>query len=113
MEAHDDPPPDQQAASFEIEVAPEQEVGTYANFLSVWHSPYEFTLDFCVTQQPQAPEAEGEPFTVPSRLVARLKIPPPLVFLVMQALNTNMARYESNYGAIKRPEEPEGDPDAP
>jgi hypothetical protein len=36
--------------SFEVQIPPEQEGGAYANFLSVWHTGHEFTLDFAVTQ---------------------------------------------------------------
>jgi hypothetical protein len=99
---------------FEIQVPPELENGAYANFLSVWHSPWEFTLDFAVTQQPEALEdgnaAAG--IRVPSRVVARVKLPPTLVFDVLQALNENMTRFENTYGVIRRPgqgEEPQHD----
>ena len=36
-----------------IEIAPETEVGVYANFVSIWHDADTFTLDFvAVTRQP-------------------------------------------------------------
>jgi hypothetical protein len=45
-------------------------VGAYANFLTVWHSPHDFTLDFAVTQ-PVQPTAPGAPVQVPCRVVWR------------------------------------------
>ena len=35
---------------FQIAVPPELEGGVYANFLTAWHTAYEFTLDFSATQ---------------------------------------------------------------
>lgn len=57
-----------------IRVPFELEGGTYANFLSAWHTADEFTLDFCVSLPPD-PAADAE-----FRLVARLKIPVTMVF---------------------------------
>jgi hypothetical protein len=97
-----------QLPTFEIEVPPELETGGYANFLSVWHSPFEFTLDFAITQQarPTDPDDAAAGVTVPVRVVSRLKIPPTVIFDVLRALNENMTRYEGSYGAIRRPGEP-------
>jgi hypothetical protein len=105
MEAHGDG----QEANFEIQVPAELEGGTYANFLSVWHSAFEFTLDFAVTQPPVQDE---NGFTVPCRVVARMKIPPTLVFNVIRTLNENMTRYEQVFGPIQEPQAPQEEPDA-
>jgi hypothetical protein len=92
----------QQPTEFQIVAPPEHEGGVYSNFLGVWHSPYEFTLDFCVMMPPQPGEAEGR-VVMPCRVVSRVKIPVTLVFDVLRALNENMTRYEESYGEIKRP----------
>ncbi|MDQ1393282.1 MAG: hypothetical protein QOF30_2259, partial [Acidimicrobiaceae bacterium] len=34
-------------------------------------------------------------------VVARVKVPPPLVFQLMRNLSTNLDRYEVQYGAIQ------------
>lgn len=96
-------------ASFEVQVPPDLEGGIYANFLNVWHSPYEFTFDFAVTQPAisQNPEDPQSPVTVPCRVVARLKIPPALMFDIMRAINQNMTGYEQTFGEINRPESPQ------
>ena len=83
----------------------EWEGGVYSNVVSVWHSPYEFTLDFCATQPPQPADPE-DPNSAPiirCRLVARVRIPVTLVFDVIRALNENMTRYEETFGEIARP----------
>jgi Protein of unknown function (DUF3467) len=100
---------DERPTEFQLAVPPELEGGVYSNFLGVWHTAYEFTLDFCSTQpaQPVDPEDPNSPAVVPCRVVARVKIPPTLVFNVLQALNENMTNYEATYGPIQRPEERE------
>jgi hypothetical protein len=88
-------------------VPPEQEAGAYANFLGVWHTAHEFTLDFAATQAPQVaePDDPASPVVVPCRVVARVKIPATVLFDVLRALNENMTRYEATFGEIRRPEQ--------
>jgi hypothetical protein len=93
----------EQQPEFRLVVPPEAEAGVYANFLGVWHSAYEFTLDFGVMQPPQPPESEDGAPVVPCRVVSRIKIPVTLVYDVLRALNENMTRYEQSYGEIRRP----------
>lgn len=89
-----------------IDVPPELEGGTYANVLNVWHTAYEFTLDFGVMQQVGEPEDPEAALQVPVRVVSRVRIPVPLLFEVLKALNTNMTGYESTFGPIRAPEAP-------
>jgi hypothetical protein len=55
-----------QEVSFRVDVPEEERGGEYANFLAVWHTAHEFTLDFAATQPPQRadPEEENSPFVV-------------------------------------------------
>jgi hypothetical protein len=94
---------DAQQPEFQVVVPPGAEAGVYSNFLGVWHSPYEFTLDFCVTQPPQPSEADPERTVMPCLVVSRIKIPVTLIFDVVRALNENMTRYEDTFGEITRP----------
>ena len=89
-----------------IDVPPELEGGTYANVLNVWHTAYEFTLDFGVMQQVGEPEDADAALQVPVRVVSRVRIPVTLLFEVLKALNTNMTGYESTFGSIRPPEAP-------
>jgi hypothetical protein len=45
---------------FAIDVDRDQELGTYANFLNACSSPYEFTLDFCETQEPYPADPDDD-----------------------------------------------------
>ena len=89
-----------------LDVPPELEGGTYANVLNVWHTAYEFTLDFGVMQQVGEPEDAEAAVQVPVRVVSRVRIPVTLLFEVLKALNTNMTGYESTFGSIRAPEPP-------
>jgi uncharacterized protein DUF3467 len=83
--------------------------GVYANGLSVWHTPNEFTLDFVVNTQPATPAQTETGETViraPHQLVARVRIPPGKVFDVIRAINENLTNYESAFGPIS-PREPD------
>ena len=90
----------------QLDVPPELEGGTYANVLNVWHTAYEFTLDFGVMQQVGEPEDADAALQVPVRVVSRVRIPVTLLFEVLKALNTNMTGYESTFGSIRAPEAP-------
>lgn len=83
--------------------------GTYANVLNVWHTAYEFTLDFGVMEPAAAPPEGAGPVQVPVRLVSRVRIPVTLLFEVLKALNTNMTSYEGTFGPIRQPEASEDD----
>lgn len=90
---------------FDIGVTPEIQSGVYANFLSVWHTAHDFTLDFASTQ----PAQEGEnsvgdrEVRVPCPVVARVKIPVSVVFDIVRAVSDNMSKYEARFGPIVRP----------
>ncbi|MEX2210750.1 MAG: DUF3467 domain-containing protein [Gaiellaceae bacterium] len=94
---------EQPAPEFQVVVPPEHKAGVYSNFLGVWHSPYEFTLDFCVTQPPEPSEEHPDRPVMPCEVVSRIKIPVTLIFDVVRALNENMTRYEDAFGEIQRP----------
>ena len=110
-EFEEEPAEEGSSTEFQFYAAPEVEVGVYANILSVWHTAYEFTLDFAATQPPQPydPENPDAGGVVPCRIVSRVKIPVTVVFDVIRALNENMTQYEEQFGEIQRPGEDEGD----
>lgn len=84
---------------FQLEIPPELLGGVYANVLNVWHSEWEFTLDFGAVMR--MPEAAEEP--APCIGAARVRIPVILIFDVLKALNEEMTEYERAYGEIRRP----------
>ncbi|HEY6015820.1 MAG TPA: DUF3467 domain-containing protein [Gaiellaceae bacterium] len=89
----------------EVDLPDELVPGVYANAAGVWHTPYEFTVDFLslLLRDPEAPDV------VPCRVVARIKLPPTVIFDLIRALNANMTVYEARFGEIHRiePNEPE------
>jgi Protein of unknown function (DUF3467) len=90
----------------EIDITPEVRRGVYANTLAIWFSPYEFVFDWGVTDQvkPDDPEDPSSPLRMPMLIVARIRLPPGLVFDVLRALNQVMTDYEAIFGEIRRPE---------
>jgi hypothetical protein len=87
-----------QEIQFKIEVPDEETNGRYANILSVWSSPHDFTLDFAVSAQPQPGDSPGDPLVVPTRVVARIKIPLAMAQDVLQALATQVTQFETQTG---------------
>ena len=88
------------APAVQINVPPDQVAGAYANIVGVWSTPYDFAIDFAVNQ----PYASG-PGALAGKVVARVRIPPTIVFDLLQALNQELGRYEEQFGPIKRPGE--------
>ncbi len=106
--------PEPQPPQFALQVPDDLTAGVYSNIVGVWHSPYEFTLDFAVTLPPQVmtDDAGQSVPVVPARVVSRIKIPPSAVFELMRALSQNEALYVQNIGPIPKPG-PVGDDDPP
>lgn len=98
-----DLPVDGPPMRFEIQVPDELREGSYANFLSVWHTQHDFTLDFAVTDQP-VPSGDSESeVIVPCRVVTRVRIPATVAEDVLRALAANVTNFESNVGRIRKP----------
>ena len=85
-----DPPP-----NFVIRLPDHLEGGVWANWARVSHSQYEFTLDF-VRMDYNTITAEG----IPGVLVQRVNMSPLFVTQLMQALESNMRRYEQRFGEL-------------
>ncbi len=84
---------------FEMQVPEDQAAGVYANFLGVWHTAHEFTLDFAVTQPASlAQTQDGQTVTrVPCQVVTRVKVPPTVLFDFLRTLNENLSNWEQNF----------------
>jgi hypothetical protein len=93
-------PAEQPPLHFEMTIADDLSAGAYANFLGVWHTAHEFTLDFAVTQPASLQQTpDGETVTrVPCQVVARVKVPPTVVFDFLRTLNDNLATWERSFG---------------
>ncbi|MBI5089356.1 MAG: DUF3467 domain-containing protein [Actinobacteria bacterium] len=96
--------PEQQ---FVLSIPDELEAGAYANVANVWHSPYEFTIDFGVTGQPAL--SDDGSVTVPVRVTSRVRLPVSVVFPLLRALNSNIALFEQQYGPVPTGDDPDLD----
>ena len=75
--------------------------GTYANQVVVWHTYHEFTLDFSVA--PTVPTGvidESGNMVIPSRVVARIKVPHSVIFEIARVISANVDEYEQAFRAI-------------
>jgi hypothetical protein len=84
---------------------PEQEAGFYANTFAIWHTGYDFTIDFAASQLPERsnPDDPESPVVVPCRVVARVRIPAGTVFALLRTINERMSVYEAEWGPIREP----------
>jgi hypothetical protein len=91
---------------FDFDVSEEAGAAVYANIVSIWYSPYEFALDWGLTEAAEAedPDDPASPLRIPVSVVARLRVPTGLIFDVLRALNEAMTAYEAIFGEIRRPE---------
>lgn len=95
----EDPAPQVQ---FRIEVPEGVENGCYTNFLSIWSSPHDFTLDFAVTGQAE-PGEPGGPLVVPARVVSRIKVPLTMAEDILRVIATQVSQFEEAAGRIRKP----------
>ena len=86
----DKPTPPPQAVQLQIEIEPAVANGAFINMAMVNHTETEFTLDL-IYVQPQAPKA-----TVRARAITT----PKHIKRLLLALQDNVAKYESRFGAI-------------
>jgi len=83
-----------------IELGEEQAEGIYANLAMISHSHSEFIIDF-IKMMPGMPKAK-----VKSRII----LTPQHAKRLLRALKDNIGKYESTFGHIETPENPEGMP---
>ena len=74
--------------SFQISLPEEMAGGVWANFATVSHPPYEFTIDFV-----RLDFARREQDRTPGNVVARVNLSPLMVTQLMDALETNWKKY--------------------
>lgn len=87
---------------------PETEIGTYADFVAVWHQRSSFVLDFSVfSNPPQLGEDDdgNQVVDLNARLAARVRIAPGQVFEIMKALEQQLSAWERETG--QRPTHPD------
>lgn len=76
----------------------------YANFVSVNHTPYDFTLTFCDAQPPHNEEERKAMISekvLKAAVQVEIAIPTALIEPLMRALGENLERFKKTYGKDK------------
>ena len=89
---------DQPGEQLMIRVDDDKVGGSYANIANVWHSSYEFTIDFGV-MQPSRQNPDGS-IVNEAYVTSRVRLPVGVVYPLLRALSDNIAIYEQQYGAV-------------
>ena len=80
-----------QQPQINLELGEKEAEGVYSNFVVIGHSLSEFVLDF----------ARVLPGTPKSKIFARIVLTPPNARALLNALETNIKKYEDQFGKIK------------
>jgi len=78
----------------QVEIDPKEAEGIYSNLVLLSHSPSEFILDF----------ARVLPGTGKAKVFSRIIMTPQNAVSLLQALQTNISRFEEQFGKIRRPD---------
>jgi len=87
---------------YEAIVPDEVSAGAYSNGFSSWFNQTDFTIDFAVHLPAELRvDEDGHPYMhVPIQVVSRVKIPPSMIFRLIQNLESSMTQYEGMFGPI-------------
>ncbi len=104
----EDPKP-AQAMGLNINLPSGMEVGVYADFAAVWHTPGAFVVDFIVAKQPPIPQIgqDGQPTgqqVFDGQVSARVRIPPEQVNPIIKALTEQLSHWLDETGRSEPPE---------
>ncbi len=92
------------------------ELGVFADFANIWHTPATFILDFLSVKVPATVETTDDPATVEttdngatslvisSRVAARVRIPPEQIFPLIEALRVQGQEWLNETGRSEPPE---------
>lgn len=98
---------DDHAPPMAINLPDDQRAGVYSDVVLVWHNRFGFTLDFLTQIQPDPAQQPDGTVVMPAQVVARVRIPPAVIFPLIKTLNENLTRFEERFGAIVEPGAPE------
>jgi hypothetical protein len=103
----DSPEPTQ--VQFQVTLPPELELGVFADFASVWHTPTTFVLDFLAVKGPQHPSIDAvgqqhpEAPVLETRVGARVRIPSEQIFPLIAALQQQGDKWLEESGRSEPP----------
>jgi hypothetical protein len=95
---------------FQITLPPEQELGIFADFASVWHTPNTFVIDFLAVKSPQHAAVDpstGQPHpevpVLEAKVGARVRIPSEQIFPLIAALQQQGDQWLAESGRSEPP----------
>jgi hypothetical protein len=101
--------PQQGQIQFQVTLPPELELGVFADFASVWHTPTTFVLDFLAVKGPGHPaiDSVGQPHpestVLETRVGARVRIPSEQIFPLIAALQQQGDKWLEESGRSEPP----------
>ena len=93
----------------QMQLPAELEIGVFADFASVWHTPSTFVLDFLSVKMPPHPQMTPEGVAIAgtpvldARVGARIRIPSEQIFPLIQALQEQGNQRLSETGRSEPP----------
>jgi len=90
------PQPQPQPTNLDLSLPPELHAGTYADAAMVWHNQHGFTIDFISQWSPGVNDTGA----TQAEVVARVRVPPSVIFQLARAIAENVDNYERQYGSI-------------
>jgi hypothetical protein len=99
-----------QQLQFVVDLPADLEVGVFADFASVWHTPTTFVIDFLAVKGPQHPAVDpasgaldpDQP-VLDARVGARVRIPSEQIFPLIQALQAQGNQWLAESGREEPP----------
>lgn len=91
----------------QLELPNDSELGVFADFANIWHTPATFVLDFLSVKGPPnvMTDDEGNPVAIlSSRVGARVRIPPEQIFPLIEALQAQGQEWLNETGRSAPPE---------
>lgn len=101
--------PEPNQVQFQVTLPPEQEIGVFADFASVWHTPTTFVIDFLAVKGAQHPSIDAvgqvhpETQVLEARVGARVRIPSEQIFPLIAALQQQGDRWLEESGRSEPP----------
>ena len=96
--------PTPQPPKLAVQLPTESEVGVFADFASVWHTPNTFVLDFLSVKMPAHADGASSAPVVDAKVAARVRIPSEQIFPLIQALQTQGNQWLAETGRQAPPE---------
>jgi hypothetical protein len=103
--------PEPQQIQFQVQLPPELELGVFADFASVWHTPNTFVIDFLAVKGPHHPSVDPatgqlhpETPVLEARVGARVRIPSEQIFPLIAALQQQGDQWLAESGRSEPPD---------